>query len=368
MLRSPRTPVWPMLLAVAACTPPDRTTGPDLPASPGRGPALTTQYNLVRIPAPPVANPLMIPWSGWEARAMNAQGLVIGRAWTSTWSQSFTYAGAGSTLLKDPANQTNPYLATWAQDVNANGWIVGCVRYNGLIRPALWTSPTATPMVLSPPPPFTNSEGCFFGINDQGTVVGALAKADTVVAIRWSLLGGLQNLHPANWRSSLAQDINNAGEIAGVAYTQHPGYVWLDPPRQNGLPVRWTAAGSYTFATLTKGELTAISGTGTAVGWYMPAGSQSQAIQHTSAGNIVNLTANPAIAEVATGVSSKDRVIGIGPSAWTRYPATAPAQVLTASGLANLDLRDVNSCGSIVGSGAGGTGVRALLWIPRYCD
>jgi len=172
--------------------------------------------------------------------ALNNAGQVVGGADTPTGSSPFVWENGVLYDLNNLIPANSGWVLTVASDINNNGQIVGSGIHNGQSSAFLLTDPNG---VFADGGARLTDLGALgpTAINDAGQVVGGyLAPKGYTHAFVWQT-GKLKDLGTlAQGQYSLAQDINNAGQVVGTStintapsYSQafqfHP-FLW-----QNGM-------------------------------------------------------------------------------------------------------------------------------------
>jgi probable HAF family extracellular repeat protein len=243
-----------------------------------------------------------------SATDINDNGDVVGYALE-------LFPGRYVAWIKHPGYPPQPLdrgtcTQTAANGINNLGDVVGWCDN----RPALWTSPAASPVILKS----LNAgdpTGVAMDIDDAGLMVGMTrSSANAIVAVYWSGPSSpfAMNGPPAN--PSRAVRTNTALSAVGRygdGTTQH-GFVW----RFGGSP-------------------TLLSGP-------------------------------------ATGISDKGRVVGVTADengrAFTVSPGSTTEALLPIPGTGTSDAHGVNTCGTVVGSYKSGSAAHAVMWTKPFCD
>jgi len=172
------------------------------------------------------------------ANALNDLGQVVGDASSATNGEFHAFRWSRQTGLIDLNRPGVGYSS--ARDINNKGLVAGTARFPGStpgFRAFRWTPQTGMVNLGSLGP---TSQSFGFAINDAGTVVGSSDEAQgpslTQVAIWPAAGGGPIPLNNFPSIASLAEDINNAGQIVGGAAfdagLSDQAFIWT---RQGGL-------------------------------------------------------------------------------------------------------------------------------------
>ncbi|MGJ9418994.1 PKD domain-containing protein [Massilia sp. CMS3.1] len=139
-----------------------------------------------------------------------------------------------------------------ATDINNKGQVVGVARFNaatGLDTAFRWSPRTGMVNLGSLGP---TSRSVAFGINDAGTATGSSDGADGPIltqVVKWPASGGLLPLNNFPSIASVANDINNAGQIVGSAAfdgrLNDQAFIWT---REGGLQGMGTEPSVHSFA------------------------------------------------------------------------------------------------------------------------
>jgi probable HAF family extracellular repeat protein len=229
-----------------------------------------------------------------------------------------------------------------------------------VVAPAHAAAPAAaryTIVELSTPTGDTSSAN---GINNAGTVVGAVTAASGVPrAASWSAAGTRTDLGVLpGGASSTANGINDAGQVAGVADRASGGY---------GYPVRWSAAGAVQDLggpiTNRLGSGSAIDPAGRVAGGQRPANSEGDPVAILYAADGTPTELGPALG-LARGVNGYDQVVGGPGYVWRAGTVTSLPGLPGGTGSGSTVAYGVNDAGQVVGSAAtpAGSGTDAVQW------
>jgi uncharacterized membrane protein len=229
-------------------------------------------------------------------------------AWTYNLRAQY-YNGASQTQL--PTLESNGLTSGW--DINIHDHIVGTSRVGSInaTRGYLWDGLTMTDLGSLPGEPTGDSRG--LGINDAGVIVGA--GGDSPVPVRW--VGGvIDELALASldgFDNGSAEDINEAGQIAGTL---------LNSSLSGGMAAKWEADGTLEQLGRLAGHgfsrAEAINELGDVVGWSTPVTNGGSGFQAAffSDGAVYNL--NDFISEPgwnltkAYGINTTGQIVGAG--------------------------------------------------------
>jgi probable HAF family extracellular repeat protein len=122
-----------------------------------------------------------IGFFGWAA-GVNASGMIVGYVDLGIINQ--TQCVYWPDVNSDPVmldGISDPYSYGSAIGVNDAGVIVGAVQevVGGIFLPALWVSPEAEAMILTPPEEYDNGEAV--AVNEAGDVVGRFSNIDSIM-------------------------------------------------------------------------------------------------------------------------------------------------------------------------------------------
>ena len=167
------------------------------------------------------------------ASALNERGEVVGVA----GNRGVLWRDGGFTLLPMPATASHITV----NDINESGHVVGSVSIGNRRRAFVWTGGDALTELPAPEDGHTEASA----INDAGQIVGF--HLDPFVG-RTALLWTNGRMLALSAGRSSAQDINDAGEVAGTLFLDHgsTGVVWhaadVTPP-----VITFTGARAYTI-------------------------------------------------------------------------------------------------------------------------
>ncbi len=160
------------------------------------------------------------------ATGVNNAGQVSGyveyASGNTTVTQAVLWTGNQATALLNASG--NACCSSWARAVSDNGVVVGDVLSSGVSMPVYWQGSAVANMLAAP-----SGGGMVLGVNNSGQAVGTGAIGPWGSALLWDLGTGqytdLNNylsadLVQAGWVLTRAVDINNAGDIVGVAYNK----------------------------------------------------------------------------------------------------------------------------------------------------
>jgi probable HAF family extracellular repeat protein len=117
-----------------------------------------------------------------------------------------------------------------AYGVNDNGWVVGVSQMeSGAQHAFLWTEAGGMQDINGADWSFSRAEG----VNNNGMVVGWGIKSGLIHGFYWTAEGGMQSVDaPAEHRSSYCFNVNELGEIVGMALSTSGSWnaiVWTTP-------------------------------------------------------------------------------------------------------------------------------------------
>ena len=187
------------------------------------------------------------------ASDVNDDGVVVGAMTTNGVQHAFRWANGVTTDL----GTLSGFDSSAASGVNASGQVVGSC--NGTVmRPFLWDDGTMTNLGT-----LGGSISVANAINDDGTVVGWswIATEATPHAFVWDATNGMQSLGDLDGTdSSVASDVNEAGDIVGYAYLYHTSYGYPGIPTatlwRNGIPMALDNPGGYTSTAVAVNDAT----------------------------------------------------------------------------------------------------------------
>jgi probable HAF family extracellular repeat protein len=200
------------------------------------------------------------------------------------------------------------------------------------------------------------------GMNDSGTVVGAMNGETALAGFVWDASAGMRRLAPlAGDNGSTAAAINAAGEIAGSSMGAGGirAVVWK--------PGSTTATQLATFPGAESSQALAIDANGNVAGWAA-AGNVKHAVLWTAAGEVRDMGALAPNANAEAGaINANGQVAGIaerdGASrafVWTASRGMLDLGVL--SGGTHSEAFGINGGGAVVGSSGSSLGLRAFMW------
>ena len=356
MLKLSLRPALPLVLLLSLACSPDRPTAPaginadqGVSFCCGGGP-------------PPVwtATKLTLPtgtWTGAGAKGVNDTGVVVGYVQVANYKYRPVRWTNGVPNFLVVTTQNH-----WAlpQAINNNGDIVGQVQWisgnlSTPVQPVRWVMPGGLMQTL----PNLGYDGWAMDVNNSGVAVGIsrATSAGQQHAVKWSSSGTITDLHPLGATKSLAQGINDFGEIVGIAKfgTAVHGWKWKTDNSQLDLGLVWNES------------VAEIDGNSEAVATVQYQGI-SQAVMFTPNGTIIGLGAGSG--SIATSIGESRRIVGVnGAIPWTTRFDT-PVNMPLPSGAGYAFPEDLNRCGMVVGSAAGGTLTSqvAVKWTKSGCD
>jgi len=188
--------------------------------------------------------------------------------------------------------------------------------------------------------PGQRSQG--LGVNDRRQVVGVRFTGSGLRAFRWTRQDGMKDLGTLGGNSSVAQAVNDVGEVVGYSATPPSGeeHAFLWTP-QNGMMDLGTLGGPTSFAF-------AISNDGMVVGASVVASGALHAFRWRLGRGMTDLGTLSAGFSTAFGVNELGEVVGesgLRAFRWTERDGMVDLGVLS-SGRA----RDISNPGTIVGS------------------
>jgi probable HAF family extracellular repeat protein len=190
---------------------------------------------------------------------MNEAGQIVGWAHTDSGEQhAFLYSGGTMTDLGTLGGDWSTALA-----INALGQVVGqSTTADGSTHAFLWEAGQMRELTTSsvdgmPTPAAVNSRGQMVGHIYNPWAGGTACLYENGQS--W-ILNDLVDLEPG-WELAYAKDINEAGEIVGLAYHGDAGHAYLLTPIPEPSAAQILAVGSLLFV------LTATRGSATRTGW-----------------------------------------------------------------------------------------------------
>jgi probable HAF family extracellular repeat protein len=298
------------------------------------------------------------------ARAIGPGGRVVGSTLaTGAGWHAFAWTSGGGFV--DLGVLGEPYVNTFAVDVNAGGEVVGTATTAGssdLQRGFFWSQATgmidlgtvASDTIVEPD-----------AINAAGQVAGtSWASGGQSHAFSWTRSSGTIDIGSLGGTGVRANDLNDSGQIVGIS-----GRGRATPPGPHAFV--WSASnGMRDLGTLggTASEAVSINERGDVVGWAMTTSQQTHAFLWTSSGGMLDLGTLGGSESRPVRISDRGLVIGTSTTAtgavhafsWTR--AGGLVDLGTAGGASSVPTA-VNASGQIVGYGMRASGVeRPLLW------
>jgi uncharacterized membrane protein len=243
-----------------------------------------------------------------------------------------------------------------ALDLNVWGVVVG---YScSPCRPFIWNSVNGMKVL----PSLSGQDARARAINNASVAVGSARTANGILhAVKWTAAGQIVDLHPATAYESFADDINDAGVIAGRINMETGG-------QQFSFAVTWNAAGQLSILGPQHppfgGLDIALSSNGWIAGNYTP-GIPDMAFTYSPANKYV-LT--PGTKNLLYDVNWRGRAVGSHDGVasffvngtWWELPGLGGASSLAVG---------VNNCGTIVGQATNAAGWRRpVRWSRRVCD
>jgi probable HAF family extracellular repeat protein len=271
-----------------------------------------------------------------------------------------------------------------AEDVNDAGLVVGYTEtwYTSPLRAFLWTpsQPRGTMGTVQDLGTFGGPTSAAKGINNSGSVVGfASDAAGAGHPFIWTKQGGIQDLGlDPLWTSGAPQDINDAGDVAGVATTGgvNRGAVWHVSVDAGGVV---QVLGRETLGTLPgweSGAAFAVNNLGQVVGWLSTAAGPNHAVLWTPSpgGWIIEdlgLLPND-YGSGAYGINDQGQVVGwsrpqqgcVHAALWTTQNGKLTGmRALDTSGGCSAEAWAINNQGQVTGrSTPARGGSEATLW------
>lgn len=227
-----------------------------------------------------------------------------------------------------------------ATDITAGGAVGGILTLGSTSYPAVWTSPTATPVTASVP-------GNVLAINDRLEAVGSAARRGGWAPIYWDVRSNtlLALPVPPGTISATANDINNDRVIVGEADGR--GVMW----RWNGSGFSYTLLSGIVPWAIDYGLGTAGRTLGGQAAWGKPSLAATWPTTGSARAWRVN-TWGVAVGDDYTAATGTMRAwVGDRTGAFTILPAGTASQATA---------RAVNTCGLVVGQ----VGNQAVTWDP----
>jgi uncharacterized membrane protein len=293
------------------------------------------------------------------AGGINSQGDVAG---TSQSVRPVLWVGSTPTDLGRPPGSRLAEVT----DVNDGRTVVGNAWIGNETQGFVWKAGVFT-MIPSPLPPQYFRYVYVTGVNNGDVAVGYyFDRSGHSHAFRYTAGGGLVDIHPPGYGSSIAVAISERGVIVGGAALGDAMHA-----------ARWSATDAFTDLGTLGGLLSAVAQSvntaGTIVGWASPDPMAPVPFLWSSRTEMIAL----ADSGIAYGVSDAGRVIGQDARGAVTWRRNRPAQVLPAlpggrAGAYSVP-DEVNRCGTIAGTaeleGAGVPGqMRAVRWRIAACD
>jgi probable HAF family extracellular repeat protein len=192
-----------------------------------------------------------------------------------------------------------------AAGINARGQVAFTEFIGGLTRARFYDGAVVRDLGT-----FGGPDAVVNALNDQGQVVGAASTGMGAPfhAFRWSLKSGLVDLNRPGVGNSIATDINNKGQVVGVAQ--------FTPPSPRNLAFRWSPhTGMVNLGSLgpDSGSVAfAINDPGTATGFSEEASGPSliQAVRWPPGGGPIPLNDFASIASTGLDINNAGQIVG----------------------------------------------------------
>lgn len=294
----------------------------------------------------------------------------------------FGKAGAGGITI----TQIGPAKGgSQAEDVNDAGLVAGNTGTQSVtpFRAFLWTpaQPRGAVGTLQDLGTLGSTGARATGINNSGHVVGSTGDAAGVGrAFLWTKTGGMQDLGLApDWAGAGAMDINESGQVAGIAGTDlgNRAVVWNVRVDAGGIV---QVLSRETLGTLPDGGSSAVfamNNLGQVVGWaYYPASGPNHAVlwTPTTGGWVIeDLGLLPGdYASGAYGVNDQGQVVGwsrpqqgcVHAALWTTLDGRLTgARALETAGGCSAEAWAINNQSQVVGRLNNNGRLEATMWI-----
>lgn len=292
----------------------------------------------------------------------------------------FAKAGAGGITVTSIFS-TREY--SQAEDVNDAGLVVGYTEtwYTSPLRAFLWTpsEPRGTAGSVQDLGTFGGPTSAAKGINNSGHVVGfATDAAGAGHPFLWTRAGGMQDLGlDPLWTSGAPWDINDAGDVAGIAVTAdgNRGVVWhvgvdaggvvqVTGRETLGIPPGWESGAAF-----------AVNNLGQVAGWISTAAVPNHAVLWTPSpsGLIIEdlglLTGD--YFSLAYGLNDRGQVVGSSrpqqgcahAALWSTQNGRLTGRRALETGVdCNAEAWAINNEGRVAGRAQFKSGTNAALW------
>ncbi|MEP7346198.1 MAG: hypothetical protein ABI877_13070 [Gemmatimonadaceae bacterium] len=286
---------------------------------------------------------------------INAAGDIVGESISDAQVfRAVLWTSAGATELQNP--NIGPLLI--ALDVNDHDTAVGYAGVGDVTDGVIWPMAGA-PIVI--PRPSGSRAFKLLAINNQEVAVGI----DEIYpypthAIRYTVSGGVTDIHPPGYLASYANDISDGGTIVGTVQLANLQFH----------AARWSAGGIFTDLGTLGGTSSGASsintdeiitgGSSDATGTFHPF--------YWSSTN--GMVADP-LKGVAAAISDRNRVVGayhagVGGSGTRRDSVRTILQ--PPPGASGSIVSGVNTCGNISGYSQVGPYLHATRWTISKCD
>ncbi|MBV9898238.1 MAG: HAF repeat-containing protein [Chloroflexi bacterium] len=173
----------------------------------------------------------LVGFENSNALAFSLRGDVVGFVWLRLSSREHAFLWQPTTGMRDLDGLGGDFSV--ADGINKRGQVVGyaATRAEG-IRAFLWQEGKAM-QDLGVLPGSKGGSSRAFGINDRGQIAGDSSTASGPShAVIWQPRGGIQDLGTLGGTSSVAQFINNRGQVAGTSETSQIGvthaFLWQE--------------------------------------------------------------------------------------------------------------------------------------------